>query len=57
MAYQKKVCDPEEGYCDILGNGQEMPVMVGNGKKTIMIIQVNFCCLLHVSLGFGTRLT
>jgi len=52
----KKVCCPEEGHsegkkrCEIQDGGQEMAVLVGVTKT-----QVNLCCLLHVSLVFGTK--
>jgi len=59
------VCGPEESRCEkrceIQGGGQEMAVMVGQWYITILIttIQVNLYlfCLLHVSLGFGTKFT
>ena len=30
---------------------------IKGGSQDIVTIQVNLCCLLHVSLGFGTKLT
>jgi len=55
----KKVCGPQEGHCkkrcEIQGGDQEMAWLMA--KFLITTIQVNLCCLLHVSLGFGTKFT
>jgi len=55
------VCSHQEGHCEkrceIQGGGQGMAVTIGKRKFLIMTIQGNLCCLLHDSLGFGTKFT
>ena len=58
----KKVCSPQEHCCEerceIQSGGQGMAVMVHRLKIKILIatIQVNLCCILQVSLRFGTQI-
>ena len=53
------MCGPREGQCEkgceIQGGGQEMAMLTA--EILIMTVQVNLCCLLHVSQGFGIKLT
>jgi len=52
---QKDHC---EKRCEIQGGSQEMAVMVDKWQNfLITTIKVNLCCLLHISLGFGTKFT
>jgi len=58
----KKSVRPQKGHCEkrceIQGGGQEIAVMFRlMAKFLITTIQMNLCCLLHVSLGFGTKFT
>jgi len=48
MAHQEGHC---EKRCKIQGGIQEMATIAK------ILIQVNLFCLLHVSLGFGTKFT
>jgi len=53
----KQVCSPQEGHREkIQGGGQELDGRL-MAKNLITTIQVNLCCLLHISLGFGTKFT
>jgi len=58
----RKACGPQEGYfqkrCEIQGGGQEMGAIMHRQMAKISItFQVNLCCLLHISLGFGTSIS
>jgi len=57
----KKVCSLQEGHCE---KNVKSKVAAKNdcdrrliAKILISTIQANLCCLLHVSLGFGTKFT
>jgi len=57
----KKVCGPKKAIVKKMWNPRWWPRNGCDGrlmtKFLITTIQVNFCCLLHVSLGFGTKFT
>jgi len=54
------VCGPKKAIVkkryEIQGGSQEIDSRL-MAKFLIMTIQVNLCCLLHVSLGFGAKFT
>ena len=52
----KKVYSPQEGHCEKWSKSEMAAKKWLWWKKIlIMTIQENLCCLLHVSLAFGTK--